>query len=109
MLNGFQGVTGNEKGTAFAAFQGFPLDQIPVWGKTGTAQVGTKEQGRGDTSLFAAFFTSPVDQHQYVVVAAVEEGGRGAQTAAPIVRRVIEQMTGVAPAAPVQSLATGRD
>jgi penicillin-binding protein 2 len=109
MLNGFAGVTGNEKGTAFAAFQGFPLDQIPVSGKTGTAQVGAQEQGRGDTSLFAAFFTSPVDQHQYVVVAAVEEGGMGAQTAAPIVRRVIEQMTGVTSTAPVQALPTGRD
>jgi hypothetical protein len=44
-----------------------------------------------------------------VVVAVVEQGGMGAQTAAPIVRRVIESMNGVANPDPVHALATGRD
>jgi len=41
-----------------------------------------------DYSWFAAM--APVDDPQYVVVALVEEGGHGAQTAAPIVRRILE-------------------
>jgi penicillin-binding protein 2 len=88
MLAGFEGVTQNPKGTAYAAFQGFPFGLVPggVAGKTGTAQV----QGKGDTSLFASFF--PAAAPQYVVVAVVEEGGHGAQIAAPIVRNVIESI-----------------
>jgi penicillin-binding protein 2 len=107
MTAGFAGVTADPKGTAYAPFQGFPLDTIPVSGKTGTAQVGTRAEGKGDTSLFAAYF--PANAPQYVVVAVIEEGGRGAQTAAPIVRRVIEAINGLPSGAPVQALATGKD
>ena len=45
--------------------------------------------------MFAAYF--PANAPKYVVVAVVEEGGRGASVAAPIVRRVIEAITGVQP------------
>ena len=107
MLAGFAGVTADEAGTAFASFSGFPLDQVPVAGKTGTAQVGAQEEGRGDTSLFAAYF--PANAPRYVVVAIVEEAGNGAQTAAPIVRRVIESMNGITAAEPVATLDGGRD
>ena len=81
MYTGFRNVVADEKGTAHQAFLGFP---IPVAGKTGTAQV----EGKDPTSLFASWF--PADNPEYVVVALVKEGGKGAQTAAPIVRRVIE-------------------
>jgi penicillin-binding protein 2 len=107
MLAGFAGVTADERGTAHAPFQGFPLDIIPVSGKTGTAQVGARAEGRGDTSLFAAYF--PANAPKYVVVAVVEEGGRGAQTAAPIVRRVIEAINGLTPTGPVEALNTAQD
>ena len=107
MTAGFAGVTGDEKGTAFAPFQGFPLDTIPVSGKTGTAQVGARAEGKGDSSLFAAYW--PANAPKYVVVAIVEEGGRGAQTAAPIVRRVIEAIEGLPAGPPVQALSTGQD
>ena len=76
--------------------------QFPIAGKTGTAQV----DGKGDTSLFAAMFS--VNGHQYVIVAVVEQAGFGAQTAAPIVRRIIESMTGQPPA-PVQVSSQGHD
>ena len=91
MLAGFEGVTQDKKGTAYAAFQGFNFANMPggIGGKTGTAQV----QGKGDTSLFASFF--PAAAPQYVVVAVVEEGGHGAQIAAPIVRNVIESIQGL--------------
>ena len=107
MLAGFAGVTADPKGTAYAAWQGFDLGAIPVSGKTGTAQVGVQEEGKGDTSVFAGFF--PANAPRYVVVAVVEQAGMGAQTAAPIVRRVVESMNGIANPEPVHALATGKD
>ena len=95
MLAGFEGAVADAKGTAHAAFTGFP-SQIPVAGKTGTAQV----PGKGPTSLFASFF--PADNPQYVVLAVVEEGGHGAETAAPIVRQIIESMNNL-PLTPIQA------
>jgi penicillin-binding protein 2 len=76
--------------------------QFPIAGKTGTAQVN----GKGDTSLFAAIFTAK--GKQYVAVAVVEQAGFGAQTAAPIVRNIIESMTGQHPG-PVQVVGSGHD
>ena len=84
---------GSREGTAAAAFAGFPLDRVPVEGKTGTAQV----TGKADTSLFAA--VAPADNPQFAVVAVVEEAGFGSAVAAPIVRRVLEVLTGVGAAA----------
>jgi penicillin-binding protein 2 len=102
MHAGFVGAVQDERGTAYGAFAGFPFDVVSVAGKTGTAQVKDK----GDTSLFAAYF--PADAPRYVVVAVVEEGGRGAQVAAPIVRRVVEAMSGLE-ARPVEANDEGRD
>lgn len=76
-------------GTAYYAFRGFPLSNIPVAGKTGTAQNGIKQ----DTSWFAAMV--PANAPKYVVVAMVEQGGHGSTTAAPIVRSVIEGIYGL--------------
>ena len=42
MLQGFEGVVQNSKGTAYGAFAGFPLSSFPLAGKTGTAT--TNEQ-----------------------------------------------------------------
>lgn len=87
MHAGFEGAVRSREGTARGAFAGFPFDEVPVAGKTGTAEVN----GKGDTSLFAAYF--PANDPQYVVVAVVEEAGQGARVAAPIVRRVVEAMS----------------
>jgi penicillin-binding protein 2 len=91
ILDGLRGAVSGDGGTASGAFAGFPLDVVPVAGKTGTAQV----RGKGDTSLFAGFF--PATAPQYVVVTIIEEGGRGARVAAPVVRRIIEGMNGLTP------------
>jgi penicillin-binding protein 2 len=104
MLAGFQGALADPKGTAYAAFQGFPFAQVPIAGKTGTAQVKDK----GDTSLFVGMFGGTPDRPQYVVAVVVEQGGFGAQTAAPIARRIIEKMSGL-PAPPVQVFDQGHD
>ena len=56
-------------GTATRAFAGFPLDQFPVAGKTGTAQVDNKS----DTAVFAAF--GPLPAPQYAISVVLEESG----------------------------------
>ena len=78
-------------GTASVAFQGFPLDRIPVAGKTGTADIIPQQP----YSWFAAM--APVNHPRYVVVCMVEQGGHGSTTAAPIVRRVLEGLFGLRP------------
>ena len=65
---------GRRRAPCTLPFPGFPLDTIPVSGKTGTAQVGAQAEGKGDTSLFAAYL--PANAPRYVVVAIVEEAGR---------------------------------
>jgi penicillin-binding protein 2 len=80
-----------ERGTASFAFIGFPQDKIPVAGKTGTADIPPKQP----VSWFAAM--APADHPRYVVVAMVEQGGHGATTAAPIVRRILEGLFGLHP------------
>jgi penicillin-binding protein 2 len=76
-----RGVTSG--GTASAVFSGCPLD---VSGKTGTAERPPFQ----DTSWFAGIV--PSHDPQYVVVATVEQGGFGAETAAPIVRNIMSRI-----------------
>jgi len=76
----------DDRGTANDAFAGFPLDRIPVAGKTGTAE----QKPKVPYAWFAAY--APADDPQYVVVVSVEEGGGGSQTAAPIVRGIFEHL-----------------
>lgn len=76
-------------GTAMETFRGFPLRQIPVAAKTGTAEV----VGKGNTSWFASF--APADDPKYVVVFMVSQGGTGSGTSGPSVRAVFEALFGV--------------
>jgi penicillin-binding protein 2 len=99
VVDGLLGVVTSGEGTATTAFDG--LKDGTVAGKTGTAEQGAN--GKQDTSLFAGI--SGVDPNagpQYITVAVVEEGGFGADVAAPIVRRVIDAIRGNAVADPVQ-------
>jgi penicillin-binding protein 2 len=82
-------------GTASLAFSGFPLDRIPVAGKTGTAPRPPFQS----TSWFASMV--PANDPKYVVVVMVEQGGYGAESAAPIARRIIERLFGLQPSGPV--------
>ncbi len=95
MLAGFAGVTSAKGGTATNVFQGFPPGMVA--GKTGTAQV----QGKQATSLFVGM--TPAANPKYIVLALVEEGGYGAETAAPIVRRIMQGLNGL-PLTDVQTL-----
>ncbi|MGZ5305393.1 MAG: penicillin-binding protein 2 [Actinomycetota bacterium] len=76
-------------GTASTAFAGFPLSEVPVAGKTGTAQRPPFQ----DTSWFAAMV--PASNPQYVIIAMVEQGGHGSTSAALIARQVIEGLYGI--------------
>ncbi len=78
-------------GTAFGAFSGFPLRDVPVAGKTGTAE----RKPRVPYAWFTAY--APADEPRYAIVVSVEEGGGGSQTAAPIARRILEHLFDVRP------------
>jgi len=76
-------------GTAEGTFAGFPLSQIPVAGKTGTAE-GVNAQ---PTAWFASF--APANDPKYAVVVVISQGGTGATAAAPAVRKIYEALFGV--------------
>jgi penicillin-binding protein 2 len=72
-------------GTSYDVMGTFPK---PVYGKTGTAQTS-----RGDQSWYVAYVPDPV--RPIVVAATVEQGGFGAQAAAPAVRLILSKWFGV--------------
>ena len=82
---GLELVVSGASGTAAGAFAGFPLEQFPIAGKTGTAQ-------RGETGLNDSWFISygPADDPGYVIAVYVEEAGHGGTTSAPIARQIWE-------------------
>lgn len=85
----------NKEGTGARAFAGAEYES---GGKTGTAQVfslkgsdykaGKLKQELRDHALFVAF--APVDKPKIALAVLVENGGFGAQTAAPIARMVLD-------------------
>ena len=82
------GVTTN--GSAEDPFAGFPLNQIPVASKTGSAQVTGSDVS---TSWFTSY--APANDPEYVVVMMVTEGGTGSKTSGPSVRKIYEALFGV--------------
>lgn len=83
IVQGLEGVIANEEGTGYEVFEDFPLNEFSLAGKTGTVE----NKPQQDSSAFVAF--GPVEDPEYVVYVYVEEGGFGAATAAPIVRKVL--------------------
>jgi penicillin-binding protein 2 len=77
------------RGTAENTFASFPLGQVPVSGKTGTAE-GVNAQ---PTAWFASY--APSDKPRFAVVVMVSQGGTGGSTAAPITREIYEALFGV--------------
>ena len=96
VMAGLSGAVQSEEGTAYNAFLGWPHGQIPIAGKTGTAQAPPKQ----DTALFAAM--APAYDPKYVVAVVMEQSGFGSSAAAPVSRRVFEQLFGVQQTAPVE-------
>jgi penicillin-binding protein 2 len=84
-------VTRAKKGTARGAFSGFPMGQVQVGGKTGTADVAHKQP----TSWFASFGGPAGQKPQYVVVMMVTQAGQGGAVAAPAARQVWDGIYGL--------------
>jgi penicillin-binding protein 2 len=95
MLAGLKGVT-KPGGTAGGTFAGFPFNVMDVAGKTGTAD----HIGEKPTSVFMSF--APADNAQYAIGVIIDQGGFGAQAAAPVARAVYEYLL----ANPVKPLAS---
>ncbi len=69
-------------GTAAGTFSDFPLDEVPITGKSGTAEF----YGKQDYAWFASY--APVGNPKYVIVAMLEEAGSGGSNVAPIVENI---------------------
>lgn len=67
----------------------FPLGVLPIAGKTGTSEVGNKQ----DTSWFASF--APASNPKYAVVVMVSQGGQGGKVAAPATREIYDGIYGL--------------
>jgi penicillin-binding protein 2 len=105
----------NKEGTGARAFAGAAYESA---GKTGTAQVfslrgekyregGMKKELR-DHALFIAF--APADKPKIALAVLVENGGFGAQSAAPIARMVIDYyLLGKLPKGPAQEVETAEE
>jgi penicillin-binding protein 2 len=84
ILDGVRGAASAPGGTSTPVFAGFP---IPIAGKTGTAEKG---HGRPDQSWYVAL--APWPRPKYVVAVTDEAGGFGADTAAPMARRILAEL-----------------
>ncbi len=83
---GLRDATGAPGGTSYDVMKGFPY---PVYGKTGTAE----RYPNADQSWYACYVDDPVKP--IVVVVTVEEGGFGAEAAAPAARLILSKWFGV--------------
>jgi len=96
---------GQQVGNAYRSTTGeklfyfYPNSAIPVAGKTGTAQ-GAGNYPWNDSSAFAAYSVDP--ERPYTVAAYLEKSGYGSQAAAPVVKCMFLQMSGVTQADPVR-------
>jgi len=80
-------------------FYYYPDSAIPLSGKTGTAQ-GAGNYPWNDSSAFAAYSRDP--SRPYTVSAYLEKAGYGSQAAAPVVKCMFLQMSGLATTDPVR-------
>jgi hypothetical protein len=93
LLNGLLGAVHlagpeGDRGTAYDAFHSidkggidFALDEFPIAGKTGTAEV----QGKADSAWFVGFGpVKPEEPPRYVMTVLLEESGFGGRFAAPV-------------------------
>lgn len=88
ILDGLRQVTMEPGGTAYSVFGGWPMD---IAGKTGTAE----RPPHGDQAWFAAL--APADDPEIVVVVTIEQGGFGAETAAPAAAEIIRHYFDIDP------------
>ncbi len=74
--------------------QGWPREQHPIFGKTGTAE----RIGQADQSWYVAYsYDRTPERNPILVVVTVEKGGFGAESAAPAARLILSKWFGVTP------------
>ena len=79
-------------GTAAWKFNGFPLDQVPLRVKTGTAEV----YGKQTTSWMASY------SDRYAVVMMISQAGTGSGASGTAVRHIYESLYNIKPAPPAK-------
>jgi penicillin-binding protein 2 len=82
IMEGLHDAAQGPGGTSHVVFDSFP---IPVAGKTGTAERGV---GHADQSWYAVL--APYPNPRIVTVVTIEEGGFGAESAAPAAKTILE-------------------
>ena len=81
------------KTTGELLFRGYPYAELPIAGKTGTAQ-GFGNLPWNDSSAFGAFSLSPRNEYKYAAFAYLEKSGYGSQAAAPVVKCLYVALAG---------------
>jgi penicillin-binding protein 2 len=88
VMEGIHEAASQPGGTSAAVWAGWDQAQHPVYGKTGTAQ----HVGKEDQSWYMCYVADPT--RPIVIAVTVEQGGFGAETAAPIARLLASQWFG---------------
>lgn len=84
ILAGLNAAAQRPGGTSYGVFNNFPR---PIAGKTGTAEAGA---GKLDQSWYVSL--APYPNPRYVVAVTVEQGGFGAESAAPAARQILAKL-----------------
>ncbi len=91
VMEGIHEAASEPGGTSADVWTGWNQEKHPVYGKTGTAE----RAGHVEQSWYMCYIADP--KRPIVIAVTVEEGGFGAETAAPIARLIASQWFGVAP------------
>jgi penicillin-binding protein 2 len=81
-----------KSGTAAWKFNGFPVDQVQIRAKTGTAEV----YGKQTTSWMASY------TDRYAVVMMISQAGTGSGAGGTAVRKIYETLYNIKPAPPAE-------
>jgi penicillin-binding protein 2 len=88
VMQGLHEAASQPGGTSAEVWAGWDQAQHPVFGKTGTAQHGYEE----DQAWYMCYVGDP--NHPIVIAVTVEQGGFGAETAAPVARLMASEWFG---------------
>ena len=88
VMEGIHDAASEPQGTSYEVWAGWDQAQHPVYGKTGTAE----HYGKEDQSWYMTYVAD--SKRPIVIAVTVEQGGFGAETAAPIARLMASQWFG---------------
>ena len=88
VMEGIHEAASSPGGTSADVWEGWNQEEDPVYGKTGTAE----RAGHVEQSWYMCYLGNA--KHPIVIAVTVEEGGFGAETAAPIARLIASQWYG---------------